>query len=115
MSNNRVEVLESTVAELESTVEGLTEELVEAKERIRVLEAELDAETPTRVPERRSDGSEAVGDLVESAEIESADGPADDGGAEADDEATDDLDAAGEDTDAADEAEDSGTDDIIVA
>ena len=32
------------MAELESTVRGLTEELVETKERVRILEAELDAD-----------------------------------------------------------------------
>lgn len=42
MPGNRVEELEKTVTELESTVSGLTEELVEAKERIRDLEAELE-------------------------------------------------------------------------
>lgn len=57
MPRNRVEQLESAVAELESTVEGLTEELVETKERVRVLEAELDADVPTRVPERRGRAS----------------------------------------------------------
>lgn len=38
--SNRVEELEATVTELESTVDGLTEELVEAKERIRELESD---------------------------------------------------------------------------
>ena len=42
MPGNRVEELEATVSELESTVTGLTEERVEAKERIRDLEAELE-------------------------------------------------------------------------
>ncbi|MFC4544270.1 hypothetical protein ACFO5R_20280 [Halosolutus amylolyticus] len=101
MSKNRVEQLESTVAELESTVEGLTDELIEAKERIRVLEAELDADTPTRVPERRS--TEA--DLDDLAEEETAEANPDDV-AEA---------AADADESAGDEAEDSGSDDIIVA
>ena len=97
MSNNRVEQLESTVAELESTVEGLTDELIEAKERIRVLEAELDTETPTRVPERRSESS--ADETTEAAPDEVAEAAAD---AETDE-------AAG------DEAEDSLGDDIIVA
>ncbi|MFU8866804.1 hypothetical protein [Natronococcus sp.] len=104
MPNNRVEQLESTVAELESTVEGLTSELIEAKERIRVLEAELDADTPTRVPERRSESEEPVDDEA----TEEAEPSADDAEAEpADDEATEESDA--------DETEDSGSDDIIVA
>ncbi|WP_306056689.1 DUF7518 family protein [Natronococcus wangiae] len=102
MSKNRVEQLESTVAELESTVEGLTSELIEAKERIRVLEAELDADTPTRVPERRSGEAEAEAgegsDAREAAPDEVA-------------EAT----AGADDAAPGDETEDSGTDDIIVA
>ena len=104
MSNNRVETLESTVAELESTVEGLTDELIEAKERIRVLEAELDADTPTRVPERRSDETgTTLGDEDETPE------------AEPDEVAEAAADAEGETDTTGDEAEDSGSDDIIVA
>ena len=66
MSRNRVEELESTVAELESTVEGLTGELVDAKERIRDLEAQLEPapadgstfETPPEVaPEDEAGGA----------------------------------------------------------
>ncbi|MEY7851425.1 hypothetical protein AB7C87_19750 [Natrarchaeobius sp. A-rgal3] len=101
MSNNRVEQLESTVTELESTVDGLTNELIEAKERIRVLEAELDTETPTRVPDRRSGGSEESTEDGVTAE------------AEPDDVAAATADA--DDANVADEAEDSGSDDIIVA
>lgn len=36
--SNRVEDLESQVAELQATIDGLTEELVETKERVRELE-----------------------------------------------------------------------------
>ncbi|MFD1563858.1 hypothetical protein ACFR99_09885 [Haloarchaeobius amylolyticus] len=100
MSNNRVEQLESTVAELESTVTGLTEELIEAKERIRVLEAELDADTPTRVPERRNTESASGDETPE---------------AEPDDVAEAAADAEGEADTSSDETEDSGSDDIIVA
>ncbi|WP_440765589.1 DUF7518 family protein [Natronorubrum sp. DTA7] len=101
MSKNRVEELESTVAELESTVEGLTDELIESKERIRVLEAELDTESPTRVPERRGGEEAESADEVtqEAAPDEVAEAAADADGEEA----------------AQDEAEDSGSDDIIVA
>lgn len=60
---NRVAELESTVAQLRATVDGLRDELVDANERIRSLEAELDrlstaveADEPT--PEPRSDGGE---------------------------------------------------------
>lgn len=41
----RVEELEATVSELESTVRGLTEELVETKDRLRAIEEELDIDT----------------------------------------------------------------------
>jgi len=95
MSKNRVEELESTVAELESTVEGLTDELIEAKERIRILEAELDKDSPTRVPSRRS-GEDETDETAEAKPDEVAEATAD----------------ADESTD---EAEDSGSDDIIVA
>ncbi|WP_440769414.1 DUF7518 family protein [Natronorubrum sp. DTA28] len=102
MSKNRVEELESTVAELESTVEGLTDELIESKERIRVLEAELDTESPTRVPERRGgkDAESAEDVTQEAAPDEVAEAAAD---------------ADSEEATAQDEAEDSGSDDIIVA
>ena len=113
MSRNRVERLESTVVELESTIQGLTEELVEAKERIRVLETELDAEVPTRVPERRPvrPTGEAAPDDVEAATAE-ADSMT---GVTAGD-ATDDGEANAENgPDAGDEAQESRTDDIIVA
>jgi len=38
MTGNRVEELENTVAQLEATVSGLTDELVETKERLRLIE-----------------------------------------------------------------------------
>ena len=43
-SGNHVEELESRVRELEATVDGLTDELVECKVRIRELEDVIDAE-----------------------------------------------------------------------
>ncbi|UTF53487.1 DUF7518 family protein [Natronosalvus rutilus] len=105
MPKNRVERLEATVKELESTVEGLTEELVESKERIRVLEAELDTEIPTRVPERRqSADAEVEGDETpEAAQNDVAEAAAEADGVEDEEEALE------------GEPEDSGTDDIIVA
>ena len=50
--SNRVEELESKVAELEATVDGLTEELVETRERLRSLESEHEIESG-RAPDRR--------------------------------------------------------------
>lgn len=96
MPANRVEELERTVEELQSTVGGLTEELVEAKERIRVLEAELDTDAPTRVPEDRTE----EGDVGTRTEATSGSAP---------------TETAFDAEDADEEAEDSGTSDIIVA
>jgi len=42
MGGNRVEELESNVRELEATVDGLTDELLECKERLEALEEEVD-------------------------------------------------------------------------
>lgn len=42
--SNRVEELESKVKELQAAVNGLTEELVETKERVRQLEDEVDVD-----------------------------------------------------------------------
>ena len=50
---NRVDELESQVAKLQATVDGLTEELVETKERVRLLEESVDVDLTT--------GSRAVG------------------------------------------------------
>jgi uncharacterized coiled-coil protein SlyX len=52
--SNRVEQLETTVSELESTIEGLTEELVETKERLRVIESQLDVDAADVVQEPRN-------------------------------------------------------------
>ncbi|OYR54078.1 DUF7518 family protein [Halorubrum halodurans] len=67
--SNRVEDLERQVAELQAAVNGLTEELVEMKERVRQLEdaqevtvdAETDAAAPEASPsaEEPSDASDA--------------------------------------------------------
>lgn len=43
MTGNRVEELERTVRELQATVHGLTDELVETKERLQHLEDGLDS------------------------------------------------------------------------
>lgn len=42
--SNRVEELEAKVAELQAAVNGLTEELVETKERVRLLEEEVEVD-----------------------------------------------------------------------
>ncbi|WP_232700976.1 DUF7518 family protein [Halobacterium wangiae] len=68
--SERVDELEERVGELEATVRGLTEELVDASERIRQLEAELDqtpsteelreAREETIVDSEDADGGEAT-------------------------------------------------------
>ncbi|PSQ41519.1 hypothetical protein BRD10_00335 [Halobacteriales archaeon SW_12_71_31] len=69
MPGNRVEELEQTVTRLESTVSGLTEELVEAKGRIRDLEAELEPQPAdgTAVPEVDPEAADpaSAGDAAE--------------------------------------------------
>jgi uncharacterized coiled-coil DUF342 family protein len=102
MTGNRVEELEEKVRSLEATVDGLTDELVECKERIQHLEAELEPEPqgsdivapePTGSQPGMENGSpqEEVDEAVESAD-----------------------EAKAEATEEADE-EDSASDDIIVA
>ncbi|MGB9963852.1 hypothetical protein [Halobacterium sp. CBA1126] len=89
-----VDELEQRVEELEATVRGLTEELVDASERIRTLEAELD----------RTPSTEELRESREGGVIE----PDEDGDSEAG-EATKPVDGDSEDN------EESGLDDIIVA
>jgi len=64
MCGNRVEELEARVQELEASVEGLTDELVECKVRLRELESAVDedigftpdeaAESPAETPADRT-------------------------------------------------------------
>jgi len=51
---NRVDDLESEIAELRAAVNGLTEELVETKARVRELETEAEADADSE--ERAEDG-----------------------------------------------------------
>jgi uncharacterized coiled-coil protein SlyX len=57
MCPNRVEELEARVKELEASVEGLTDELVECKVRLRELEDAVDADMgfSTDRPDARSE------------------------------------------------------------
>ena len=61
---NRVDELESQVATLQATVDGLTEELVETKERLRLLEESVDVDltSGTRKVGHESDADEAPAD-----------------------------------------------------
>lgn len=111
---NRVEDLERQVAELQAAVNGLTEELVEMKERVRQLEdaqqvavdteaeAVAAAEGPssdasdTTVGERRTHSDDHVEVVERTGEPSSTDGPGADGtGAETTDSPAD---ADGSDT-----------------
>ncbi|WP_135363957.1 DUF7518 family protein [Halosimplex halophilum] len=58
MCGNRVEELESRVKELEASVEGLTDELVECKVRLRELENAVDEDLGF-TPEESGDPSES--------------------------------------------------------
>jgi len=60
--SNRVEDLERQVTELQAAVNGLTEELVETKERVRQLEADREAHTTTA---ERQTASDAHAEVVE--------------------------------------------------
>ena len=60
MCGNRVEELETRVRELEASVEGLTDELVECKVRIRELEASVDEDNGFSADEPDSEESAAT-------------------------------------------------------
>ena len=90
MSGNRVEELEARVRELQATLDGLTDELMETKDRLRVLEEEVDPDLdmdiiegrPSRTPKTQTNrngqanGSTEPGtqEAVEEAVSEAADG-----------------------------------------
>lgn len=118
---NRVEDLETQVAQLQAAVDGLTEELVETKERLRQLEsaADLEASTETRAASADfpSDGSSGDGSTD--------DRSTDDGSTVDAADASPPAEAASDGSDEANPAEDEGesddgddaeeSDDIIVA
>lgn len=78
MCGNRVEELESRVQELEASVEGLTDELVECKVRLRELEGAVDADLGfAPVPEEdgsENETSEQPTDTAEATKNEAANG-----------------------------------------
>ena len=69
MSGNRVEELETRVNELEATVDGLTEELVETRDRLRGLEAD---ESDEYIEAGVGTTSEAETDSPEGSAVEAA-------------------------------------------
>jgi len=99
MSGNRVEELESKVRELEATIDGLTDELVETKERLETIEEEAGIE-PNALDNWDTRGGNAGADEKTAADAE----PSSDEAAESDESEAED-----------DEEADSTGDDIIVA
>lgn len=74
MCPNRVEELESRVQELEASVEGLTDELIECKVRIRELENAVDADLGFVPAGEESDDSPTEADTsVEETKTQAAD------------------------------------------
>ena len=116
MTGNRVEELEETVAQLEATVSGLTDELVETKERLRLIEDHFGPELDDIIEGQTSRSSDPV--VETAAATEPAETPQ-----EAPQEAVDAAVGAAaesadgskpEETEGGDD-ESAGTDDIIVA
>jgi chromosome segregation ATPase len=104
MCGNRVEELESRVQELEASVEGLTDELVECKLRLRELEKASDEDLGVAAHSGANDTLEAeIEEAVDEEELADADAE------EAEDEAP-----KSEADDAEDETEEPDSD-IIVA
>lgn len=106
MAGNRVDELEETVRELRATVNGLTDELVETKERLRIVEDEVEPDMDPGIIE----GGPTASDVNVNADADppaESDGGTDDPAPTADDGKGEDLE--GEDT------TDGQEDDIIVA
>jgi hypothetical protein len=109
MAGNRVEELEAKVRDLEATINGLTDELIETRERLLAIEEEVGPELQLDILEGRSSRA--------SARKAAANGAAK---AEADDEAVkqavDQADGANaEENEGEDNADSESGDDIIVA
>lgn len=81
---NRVEDLEKQVAELQATIDGLTEELVETKERVRQLEGatDLSAEPATDGGDSGDDHAEFVPNADTTPDVDSDTGSTDESTAE---------------------------------
>ncbi|WP_284014324.1 DUF7518 family protein [Halobaculum litoreum] len=109
---NRVDDLEKQVAELQAAVDGLTEELVESKERIAQLERSTEVEEPAS-PNRNPNAEFVPNESA--ANGEAADG--ENGAVMADEENEAQQAARGADGETVDESDSSedDSDDIIVA
>ena len=108
--STRVDELESQVAELRAAVNGLTEELVETKDRLRKLEAEAASEEET-VAERETKSDDHV--VVVEHEQDDVDVATDSVGTDSASEA-DPSEAAVEPEEPTEEDANESTDDIIV-
>lgn len=107
---NRVEDLETQVAELQAAVDGLTEELVETKERINQLESAADVRQEESASDSHAEFVPNASATADAAGAARSDAEASQGSPEDADEA--DAEGGGADDDG-DESEE--TDDIIVA
>lgn len=112
--SNRVEELERKIAALEATVDGLTEELVEAKERLSQVEAAADVESEVDLDDDGTAHAEFVpnADRAATASAAAPETDAADGG---DAGGSDDAAGGGAEERREEEAGDDSDDDIIVA
>lgn len=110
MSGNRVEELEARVRELQATVDGLTDELLETKDRLRVIEEEVDPDLDPDIIE---------GQLPSGPETQTASGASgsngSSGGSARKDRTPKDAAADGDKADESEEEDTDSADDIIVA
>ncbi|MFC7177208.1 DUF7518 family protein [Halosegnis marinus] len=106
MTGNRVEELEAQMKELRATVSGLTDELVETKERLRLIEDHFGPELD-EIIEGKSSRADARSSLSGAEATPEPASPQE----ETPDEAADEANAEEEEAD----DESAGTDDIIVA
>ena len=75
--SNRVDELERKVKDLQAAVNGLTEELVESKERIRQLENAVEVDDPAVRAKSPADSAEAESASTDSSADTAAEGDAD--------------------------------------
>lgn len=84
MCGNRVEQLEARVKELEASVEGLTDELVECKVRLRELESAVDDDMSLAPESTQTDAASAESDTRATDETTVADSTKQSGGKDTD-------------------------------
>jgi len=104
MCGNRVEELEARVNELEASVEGLTDELVECKVRLRELEGAVDEDLGFAPENPGPDAESGPASEPETEHTDQSESPEE---AEADRSNTEEVDE--------EDSTESGTNDIIIA